>query len=104
MTKHKHHKEIVAWANGETIECRHKNGYGWITFAIAEQPLWKKNLEYRVKPEIKPNIVLPACASICSSGNSGLTYLYVWETLSLQNVEFTFNSETKELIAVELIK
>ena len=93
MTKHKHHNEIVAWAEGARIQ--HKL---WdLHWSYSPRPSWDADTEYRVEP--KPNVELTSFVSrwseinkidMCSSGDA--------------NVKFTFNGETNELIAVEMIK
>ena len=50
--KHKHAAEIIAWANGATIEGRFP-GEEW-KLAV---PYWYLEFEYRVKPEPKPDVV-----------------------------------------------
>ena len=57
MQKHKWYNEIVAWAMGAEIECRHPtsvgafgNGKDWVTTA---NPSWVEGIEYRVKPQPK---------------------------------------------------
>jgi hypothetical protein len=49
---HKHKDLIVAWANGAEIEWLDENT--WVT---ARPPEWLENLEYRIKPEMKPDVV-----------------------------------------------
>ena len=48
MTKHKWHKEIIAWADGAEIEM---NSYGnWVK---VNEPSWATTTEYRIKPQPK---------------------------------------------------
>lgn len=49
---HKHRDLIIAWANGAEIECRPKDGM-WIDC----DPSWSNNLEYRIKPEPRPDYI-----------------------------------------------
>jgi len=49
--KHKHATEIIAWANGATIEVRVPKGK-WM---VSHSPYWHVDHEYRVKP--KPDVV-----------------------------------------------
>jgi hypothetical protein len=52
--KHKHYDCIVAWANGAKIQARFPNGE-WQDFCY---PSWDgKDIEYRIKPEPKPDVV-----------------------------------------------
>ena len=51
--KHKHAVEIIAWANGATIEVRVPDGK-WV---VSHLPYWHVDNEFRVKPEPKPDVV-----------------------------------------------
>lgn len=48
--KHKHYELIVAWANGAEIEYKSSAGR-WMP---AQEPVWDKSTEYRVKPQLHP--------------------------------------------------
>ena len=48
--RHKHYKEIVAWANGEEIEFLGVKG----NWARVDEPLWVNHIQYRVKPVVNP--------------------------------------------------
>ena len=52
--KHKHYETIMAWANGAEIEMKDKLTGEWREVI---SPSWYNLLEYRVRPEPKPNIV-----------------------------------------------
>jgi hypothetical protein len=65
MTKHKHYEAIMAWANGAAIEHQHYVGDRW---ADSPRPGWFGDVEYRVKPTPKPDIVhdvLIVCGMSC---------------------------------------
>lgn len=49
MTKHKWHKEIIAWANGEEIEMLGSDK----KWAQLDWPSFDPNYEYRIKPQPK---------------------------------------------------
>lgn len=50
--KHKHADVIIAWANGEKIQCKLPDG----SWRDSPRPLWDEYVEYRVKPpEPKPD-------------------------------------------------
>lgn len=56
MKKHKHHKEIIAWANGESIQLLVSGTGGWEDIPI---PSWAPGSVYRVKPKfVKINDIL----------------------------------------------
>jgi len=48
--RHKHYKEIVAWANGEEIEFL--SLYGVDKWIVSPEPSWANRIQYRVKPEV----------------------------------------------------
>jgi hypothetical protein len=45
-TPHKHREIIIAWANGEEVEYKHRGE--WVS---AEFPVWSNESEYRIKPK-----------------------------------------------------
>jgi hypothetical protein len=45
----KHQKEIIAWANGATIQYWASSDEVW--YDTLDKPLWKETLRYRVKPD-----------------------------------------------------
>ena len=51
--KHKHAAEIIAWANGATIEVRVPDGK-WV---VSHLPYWHVDNEFRVATEPKPDVV-----------------------------------------------
>lgn len=48
MIKHKHEREIIAWANGAEIEYKFKMEEGW---DYRPSPIWSDTSRYRVKPD-----------------------------------------------------
>lgn len=44
--RHKHYEYIIAWAKGHKIQVL--LGNQWVD---ADEPVWKEDLEYRIKPE-----------------------------------------------------
>ena len=65
--KHKWHKEIKAWADGDEIQF-FSAGYGWMDAGIPE---WLDESEYRIKPQPKKP-----------------QYLYVYNKGSLNKFDF----------------
>ena len=52
MKKHKWHKEIKAWADGDTVEWSASNGKTW--FEDDERPNWaNSSILFRIKPKDK---------------------------------------------------
>lgn len=52
--KHKHAELIKAWADGAEIEMKNWQGE-WVK--AWDNPQWKEDAEYRIKPELKPDVV-----------------------------------------------
>jgi len=57
MKPHKWHKEIKAWADGAEIE--YKDSKNEWNNAVA--PYWHNELEYRIKPQPKEDIIKMTC-------------------------------------------
>lgn len=113
--KHKHHDCIVAWAEGKTIQFRFRYHPSdpWMELPNVGNVGWHEEIEYRVKPEPKPDIVRYACArfylynDLCEVGqqqNEISTSTYWTKTPSgSDNLKATFDGETGKLKSVELI-
>lgn len=86
-TPHKHAELIRAWADGAVVECRFlATKTDW---SVTDTPMWADCFEYRIKPEPKPDRVVPW-------GNVSL--------LELGSVMFTVDGETGKIKSVELKK
>lgn len=92
---HKHAEVIKAWADGAIIQFRYNNVSAWHEIAC---PTWSYSIEYRVKPEPKPDIVRYARAEY--SPNIGTCFIYHEGTA---NIKLVFDGETRKLKSVELI-
>jgi len=57
--KHVHYDAIVAWANGDIIECL--AGTEW---AIINNPKWQTDIQYRVQLKPKPPVVHEVLVSL----------------------------------------
>jgi hypothetical protein len=98
-TLHKHHKEIIAWANGAIIQMRlNDNGKTWFTC----DPSWYIGSEYRVLPEEKDNIVCYTTAEVCPIRNSCIA-IFTIDKSNKNNLKLTFDGETEKLISAEVI-
>jgi len=94
---HKQKDCIIAWANGKDIEF--EDGGKWLDCL---HPDWYAEVEYRIKPEPKPDIVRPM---YIYSINENFTTC--WTTPNCNkpaNVNVIFDGETGALKAVEVIK
>ena len=95
MKPHKHAELIKAWADGAEIEWREDE---WSIWRTKSYPTWEPYLQYRVKPEVKPD---------------GISYGFIhyrerhiiWTEHQTEedNIKFTFDGETGKLKSAEII-
>ena len=102
MKPHKHAELIKAWADGAEIQYKSAAGI-WCDF---ENPIWDKDIKYRIKPEPKPDYVSTRRVFLKYCDSFG--YYAEMENNALSgrpnNVRFTFDFETGELKSAEVIK
>jgi hypothetical protein len=55
--KHQHYDCIVAWAEGKQIQSNNPNLDGSEDWEDETEPRWYNYLDYRIKPEPKPDVV-----------------------------------------------
>ena len=108
MKPHKHAKLIKAWADGAVIQGKFPNGT-WMDLQ-REMVIWEEAVEYRIKPEPKPDVVLysivgkvvdfqPCSPYVC------LTNAYPRLPNDIDgNLKLTFDGETGELKSAEVLK
>ena len=94
MARHKHADAIIAWANGAEIEYFDGPCYEWL---VDSRPSWHTNIEFRIKPEPKPDIVLYTHISNCD-----VIHLYK-KPHFMFNLKVTLCAETGELKSAEII-
>ena len=92
MKPHKHKDLIVAWANGAIIEYKAKDW--WITTL---DPWWEEHVEYRIKPEPKPDVVYYTLVDL-----NGVSAWSENRTV-VDNVRLTFDGETGKLKTAEVL-
>jgi hypothetical protein len=96
--KHKHAELIKAWADGAEIEIYMPHGQ-WV---LITNPQWNsENLEYRIKPEPKPDY-----QSFLSRGNDGWkeTAFGCFVGKPIEGFVITRDGETNEIKSVEILK
>ena len=98
---HPHQHIINAWAEGITIQLKHFLTGQWFDCERDEAPFFGKHEEYRIKPEPKPAYSLYAQVYAADTGVQ-ISFL-TSNRLCVDNVEFTFNGDTHELISVNKI-
>ena len=115
-TPHKHADVIKAWADGASVQVRIPDSgrYSdkWEDIPKHKIPRWEEMLEYRVKPEHKPDVVTySALKGVCeyrrpkiiSSSNSNWNHCGYPSYTNRANIKFTFDGETGELKKAEVI-
>lgn len=95
-TPHKHAELIKAWADGAQIQCMDVRGK-WRDVS----PAWDEDLDYRIKPEPKPDVVELARAHR-HGGHSSFGWCFGSD--EPHNLRLTFDGETGELKAAEVLK
>jgi hypothetical protein len=90
-TPHIHAAVIKAWADGHTIQFRDLKQY-WVDCA---SPSFDTSLEYRIKPMPKPNVVKYAILGIGDWDDARHPH---------HNIKLTFNGETGNLVAADLLE
>ena len=91
-TPHKHAAIIHAWADGAEIEYREYPISG--PWHARDNPSWLDEIEYRIKPEPKTDVVQYRIASI---------EVQSWGTRFEHNLALTFDGETGELKSAEVL-
>ena len=88
--KHKHAELIKAWADGAQIEYLFTDTNEWCP---ALTPRWAKSVQYRIKPEPKPDIVQERCIASWTGISTNLC----------PNIRVVFDGETGNLKSAEVI-
>ena len=96
--KHKHAELIKAWADGATIEAKALGQW----MELERNFVWHEDLEYRIKPEPKPNfykLYLVFTNRIYSEGER-----FPISGFNKPNLKLCFDGETGELKSAEVLK
>lgn len=99
---HKWQKEIIAWANGATIQYLRDPGVRdqWCDVAV---PIWSTTSQYRIKPEKKPDCRVTAPVALLHMPTYTIPTCNNHQKEN-HNVAFVFDGETGQLKSVEMIK
>lgn len=95
---HKHAELIKAWADGANIEVLDMGE--WYPYPENATPSWRKDAEYRIKPEPKPDVVVDRM--ICVTVVDDDTYITL-AVSNYSNCRFVFDGETGKLKSAEVI-
>lgn len=96
-TPHKHADILRAIADGKEVQFKHRITHAWVQ-ADYINPITHSELEWRVKPEPKPDVFL--CRYI---GIDVDNYLFL-DAMADANIIFTFDGETRKLKKAEVIE
>lgn len=91
---HKHVELIKAWADGAEIQL--KSSGIWCDYSRGDNPTWLPDHEYRIKPEVKPDMVEYYKATIWSVGGR-------YKPTKDSNLKLVFDANTGELKSAEVI-
>lgn len=94
-TPHKHADLIKAWADGAEIQYRYTG-----VWTDVNRPAWNEVVEYRIKPEPKPDIVDYVRVG---SFHQIVVCPIDWANETNSNLKLTFDGETGKLKAAEVI-
>lgn len=107
-TPHKHAALIKAWADGETIEYRQSGATYWRELAAGATPAWSTRVDYRIRPEPKPDIIMYGQENNplthARSSESVMPCVLTYIQTRFDQVKYTFDGETGKLKNVEIIK
>ena len=95
-TPHKHADLIKAWADGAEIQAKSMISHTWVD---VQEPSWSPEQAYRIKPK-EPIVVRKAVVPCTVSGGNPLVH---WSAYKDNNVCFTFDPDSGELLSVEKI-
>jgi hypothetical protein len=97
-----HHQHIInAWAEGKRIQAYNGISLGWEDCESKLAPCFAPSQDYRIKPEPKPPYKRYAQVAKTDSGVQ-ISFLTP-NKLCVDNVEFTFDGDTHQLISVKKI-
>ena len=91
---HKHAELIKAWADGAEIQV--KSCGNWYDYPAGDSPIWCPDHEYRIKPEVKPDVVKYYKAT------TGVT-VNQYNPTKDSNLKLVFDANTGELKSAEVI-
>lgn len=96
--RHKHADLIHAWAEGVEIEGKCRITGKWQTVMNADCITWSRDVEYRIKPEKKPDVV-----KFISAHPELNSCLQTHGQHSEDNLKLIYDGETGKLIKAEVL-
>lgn len=98
---HKHAELIKAWADGAEIEYKSSDDEGWV---FTSKPVWSLTCQYRIKPEVKPDIVRYGVTFLDSSGSTKTIWYDINDKSSNIKATWKHDGEKYNLDSIEVIK
>lgn len=98
MTQHKHAEILIAIAEGKDVEFKDESTWATPNYLDKFNPLRRPDLEWRIKPEVKPDAVM------CGMAFLGTTSIWFENNGAQTNLKLTFDGETNRLKSAEVIK
>ena len=98
-TPHKHAEIIKAWADGAQVQCRNNVDPEWKD--IGHNPCWFEEIQYRIKPEPKPDLVYYGVFD--EVGNAELGSCFTQFNDNCDHIKLTFDGETGKLKSAEVL-
>jgi len=101
MPRHKHAKEIIAWAEGKEIQCRHRSqpGFAWKDIPHNTPDFHSDCWEWRVKPEKKKGWIAIHSRILMNGGRDCGT---IWNTKELCEANNVPCLDNKRVAIVEI--
>lgn len=103
--RHKHADVLIAISEGKEVECRFNCNKPWHSPTICN-PLDQSNIEWRIKPEIKPDVV--KVIHFDNYDMNGICFIDIEKNKHKNShwgnhVKLTFDGETNKLKSAEAI-
>lgn len=93
MAEHKHAAVLRAIADGKTVEYKGEGSGRWLVPNTGTNPITQEHLEWRIKPEPKPDVVL--YRALGKAGDC--------RPFEGANICLTFDGETGKLKSAEVL-
>ena len=98
-TPHTHAELIKAWADGAKIQCRNTCDPTWKD--MGPQPCWFEHIQYRIKPEPKPDQIYYGVFDMEDSRILDSCFTK-WNDQG-DHIKLTFDGETGKLKSAEVL-
>lgn len=103
-TPHVHAELIKAWADGAEIQWydSHPRQHRWFDCG-PNQPSWNEGVQFRIKPEPKPDYVYYASFRNAKGQRVLESYITSWRNDATDSLKLIFDAETGKLKSAEML-